>query len=85
MAKLAPFCIPLPLVLQLLSVLFRSITSGLFRSITSLLRIISRVTSARAFKNGGFFFMTGARQRGKLSFFSQTSLVTYHIFLFFGI
>ena len=34
----------------------------------SLLRIISRVISARALKNGGFFFTAGPRHRGKSSF-----------------
>jgi len=34
----------------------------------SLLRIILRVISARALENGGFFFTTGPRRRGKSSF-----------------
>jgi len=34
----------------------------------SLLRIILRVISARALKNGGFFFATGPRQRGNCHF-----------------
>ena len=34
---------------------------------TSLLRMISRLTTARRLKNGSFFFVLGAHQRGKMS------------------
>ena len=43
--------------------------SSVLRSFPSIaLRIILRVISARALENGGFFFTTGPRRRGKSSF-----------------